>query len=196
VTFCVVGTFFFTFFSPIFESWAAYVPDIDTNSKMFESWYYRYSVNTTYFPLSQFVAFMGLSVYGWAFINLINCQRKNPFTSGNNTYKDIKILLIVAPIIFLLSGVVIFRQANDLSGYCGQQSEEANGASHHGKTIFLKMSEEDASNVDTLGAVLETEDDMVLLFHTLQQSNYLKSYKGRAEPACETYTQEEIFKWN
>lgn len=58
------------------------------------------------------------------------------------------------------------------------------------------MSEEDASNVDTLGAVLETEDDMVLLFHTLQQSNYLKSYKGRAEPACETYTQEEIFKWN
>ena len=106
------------FFSPIFESWAAYVPDIDTNSMLFEKWYYRYTVKTTYFPLSQFVAFAGLSIYGWMFINVVNCQRKNPFTSGNGHYKDFKILLVMIPILFLMSGLVVFRQANDLSGYC------------------------------------------------------------------------------
>jgi len=49
---CACGTALFFFFSPIAESWAAYVPDIDTHSSLFESWYYRYTVNTTYFPLS------------------------------------------------------------------------------------------------------------------------------------------------
>jgi len=38
------------------------------------------------------------------------------------------------------------------------------------------MSPEDAANVDTLSAVLESDDDLVLLFHTVQQSNYLKNY--------------------
>ena len=95
-----------------------YVPDLDTGSQLFEQWYYRYTVNTTWLPLSQFVAFYALAVYGWAFINLVNCQRKNPFTSGNAHYKDIKIMLLVAPLIFFISGLVVFRQANDLSGYC------------------------------------------------------------------------------
>ena len=195
MTWCVVGTFIYAFFSPVWESWAAYIPDIDTKSSLFESWYFRETVNTTYFPLSQLFAYMGLSITGWTFINLVTLQKKNPFTSGNNHYKDFKILLIMAPIIFLMSGAIVLRQANDLSGYCDQQSEEgANGP--HGKTFYLKMSHEDALNVDTLGAVLETDDDMVLLFHTLQESNYMKSYKGRAEPACEIYTQEEIYKWN
>jgi len=80
---------------------------------------------------------MLLSIYGWMFINLVNMERKNPFTSGNMHYRDFKIMLMVAPIIFLMSGLVVFRQANDLSGYCQSQD---NGENHHGKTIYLQMS--------------------------------------------------------
>ena len=97
-----------------------YLPDVNTGSELYEQWYYRYTVNTSWLPLSQFVAFIGLAVYGWAFINLVNMQRKDPFISGNYAhYLDIKQMLLVAPIIFFFSGVVIFRQANDLAGYLG-----------------------------------------------------------------------------
>ena len=58
------------------------------------------------------------------------------------------------------------------------------------------MSPEDAANVDTLSAVLESDDDLVLLFHTVQQSNYLKNYGDQVAPACKTYTQEEVYAYN
>lgn len=88
--YCLFGTVFFFTFSPLILNLAAFVPDFDTGSQLYEHWYYRYTVNTTWFPLSQFVAFMGLAIYGWTFINLINCQRNNPFTDGNNSYKSFK----------------------------------------------------------------------------------------------------------
>ena len=50
--------------------------------------------------------------------------------------------------------------------------------------------------MDTLSAVLESDDDLVLLFHTVQQSNYLKNYGGQIAPACKTYTQEEVYAYN
>ena len=191
---CACGTAVFMFFSPIFEHLSSYVPDVDTGSEFFEKWYYRSTVETTWLPLSQLVALFGLSIYGWCFINLINCQRKNPFTSGNEHYKDIKMMLLMTPILFFFSGIVVLRDAHDLSGYCAQN--DANGAVHNGKTIYLQMSPEDSANVDTLSAVLETDDDLVLLFHTIQQSNYLKSYGGQNAPACKTYTQEEVYAYN
>jgi len=103
-------------------------------------------------------------------------------------------LLMMAPLLFFVSGLVCFRDSHDLSGYCNQS--DANGTLHDGKTIFLKMSPEDADNVDTLSAVLATDDDLVLLFHTIQNSNYLKNYMGTEDPTCKTYTQEEVYAWN
>jgi len=51
--FCFFGTVFFFIMSPLFvELSNNYVPDIDTGSEMFESWYYRITINTTWFPLS------------------------------------------------------------------------------------------------------------------------------------------------
>ena len=49
---CVAGTAVFFFFSPMFEHLGSYVPDIDTGSMLFEKFYYRYSVDTTWLPLS------------------------------------------------------------------------------------------------------------------------------------------------
>lgn len=146
-----MGTIFFWLFSPLILNIAAFVPDIDTGSQLYQNWYYRYTVNTTWFPLSEFLAFLGLSIYGWVFINIVNIRRKNPFTSGNNTYKDFKTMLICVPIIFILSGVIMFRQTHDLSAYCKTSSNGLNES----KTIYLKASgEQSYTNYSALQTVL------------------------------------------
>ena len=101
----------------------ANVSDVNTYSQLYLDWYYRYTVNTTWFPMSAFVAFMTLSVLGWIFVNVITMKRLDPFTSGNYTYKDFKIMLVCAPIIFMLSGVIVFRQKHNMNGYCNKDSD-------------------------------------------------------------------------
>lgn len=165
VLWCLAGTAVFVTFSPVFEHLAAQIPDFNTKSQVFQLWYYRYTVDTTWLPVSQLVAFFGLAIYGWAFINLVNCQRKNPFTSGNSHYWDFKLLLMMTPLLFFISGLVTLRSAHDLSGYCTGSNDLAN--SDGGKTIYLKMAHEQVENIDELSAVLETDDSMVLLFHTI-----------------------------
>jgi hypothetical protein len=59
-------------------------------SALYEKIYFRGEVNTTWFPLAQFASYYVLSVVGWAMINTVNCERKNPFTSGNNDYVSFK----------------------------------------------------------------------------------------------------------
>lgn len=51
-------------------------------------------------------------------INTVNCERKNPFTSGNSNYRSFMYLLLVVPIIFCDSVINIQRQRYDLNGYC------------------------------------------------------------------------------
>ena len=102
------------------------MPEIDTKSELYANWYYRVVVNTTWFPLAQFISFMALMVFGWTFVNVVTLKRSDPFTSGNNTYKDIKTMLTFAPIIFLLSGLIVFRQPHDLSGYCNNAADNDN----------------------------------------------------------------------
>ena len=91
---------------------------------MFQTFYNRYMFNSTWFPTSNLVACIILNIIGWSFINLINCSRSNPFTSGNSSYKDFKKLLIFTPIFFLTSGLVVFRSRNSLSGYCEKTEKE------------------------------------------------------------------------
>ena len=109
LTWCFVGTCAYFVFSPLWLNLGSLVPDIDTKSKFYENWHYRYIVNTTWFPVSSFVAYMLLCISGWVFINWFNCQRANPFTSGNKHYKDFYIMLAVAPILFLFSGNIVLR---------------------------------------------------------------------------------------
>jgi len=92
-------------------------------SKLFETIYYRGEVKTTWFPFAQLVSYFGLSILGWAMINTVNCERKNPFTSGNNDYRSFKQLLIAVPIVFCYSVIAIQRQKYDLNGYCQQPAD-------------------------------------------------------------------------
>ena len=91
---------------------------------MFESFYDRYTFKSTWFPVSQLVACFLFNIIGWTFINLFNCSRSNPFTSGNGGYKDFKKLLLFTPVFFLLSGLVIYRSRHSLSGYCSKGQRE------------------------------------------------------------------------
>ena len=109
-------------------------------------------VNTTWFPLADFFAFMGLAVYGWTFISLFNCFRTNPVSSGNHSFKDFALFLPLSILVFFMSGIIVWRQKNDLSGYCTASA----GAGHSGgKHIFLRESEPSAQ----ISSVLGTENE-------------------------------------
>lgn len=130
---------------------------------------------------------MILLVYGWTYVNWVTLKRSNPFTSGNGHYLDIKILLFCAPILFLLSGVIVLRQPHDLSGYCttpeqGQASRIMLKASHEDKMLWAEK------------VITEQQDEMILL-HTLQHANYLGDYQS-VTPECRTYTSDEVMSYN
>lgn len=96
-----------------------FVTDFDTQLSIFETVYYRITVNTTWFSLSQFLVFIAMNAIGFMFINRVNMLRKDPFTSGNNTHHAFKLVItLFAPLFFIMSGMVTKRQAHDLSGYC------------------------------------------------------------------------------
>ena len=44
--------------------------------------------------------------------------------------------------------------------------------------------------------MLESNDDTLLLLHTLQQGDYMREFKHAEYPTCIEYTKEEIFNWN
>jgi len=62
-------------------------------------------VNTKYFPTGQFLTSMGLSVLGWAFVNLVTLRRTDAFTSGNGSHESFHKLLKMVPIVFLYSTI-------------------------------------------------------------------------------------------
>jgi hypothetical protein len=80
--------------------------------------YFRGLVNTTWFPLRNFVAYFLLQVLGFTLVSTITMQRSDPFMDGNQTYDGIKYVMISAPILFFASGIIALRSEHDLSGYC------------------------------------------------------------------------------
>lgn len=75
-------------------------------------------VNTTYFPVGQLFAQMGIACFGWAFVNVVTLRRTDPFTSGNGSHESFKKLLWLVPIVFMYSTINTQRQSHDLDGYC------------------------------------------------------------------------------
>ena len=58
-------------------------------------------------------------------------------------------MLVLTPIIFLFSGTIVFRQKEDLSGYCTESD-------HASKTIHLRATSDES--LLATQAVLESED--------------------------------------
>jgi len=82
--------------------------------------YYRYYVNTSYFPFAQLFFYVCMFAIGFSFVVVVNLgnNRPNPFMSSNGTYKDIKWTMVYAFAFFLASGIVVLKQREDLDSYC------------------------------------------------------------------------------
>jgi len=224
IRWCVLGTTTFYALAATFVHSASMFDDWNTESELFQSIYFRDSVNTTWFPSSQFWTYIGLAMLGWAFINTINCQRSDPFTSGNGDHKSFHKLLWLSPIIFLDSVIVIQRGTHDLEGWCPAQNvteaifdaqpEPAHSGVHYlgagnnvGSPVFLDDAEADYEIIKadvivtpptsaTISA--EVDDPTLLLFSTIDIMGYLKGifHVDEFTPECHIYTNEEVFKWN
>lgn len=83
-------------------------------------------VDTTYFPVGQFFAQLGLGCLGWAFVNLVTLKRQDPFTSGNGNHEGFKKMLVITPLVFIVSTLNTQRQAHDLVGYCAVPDVQSN----------------------------------------------------------------------
>ena len=118
---CICFTLVWFMLGAVVFNYAQFIPDIDTQSEIFQSIYYREWVNTTWFPLSNFVSYFIINILGWAFVNLITLGRTQAFIDGNGSYQGIKIVLVTVPFLFLVSAIVILRARNDLSGYCVEE---------------------------------------------------------------------------
>lgn len=80
---CVFGSLIYWVLCCLVTYCSTFFPDIDTGSEMYQNFYYRVMINTTYFPLGSFMSTMGMSVLGWTFVNVVTLKRTDPFTSGN-----------------------------------------------------------------------------------------------------------------
>jgi hypothetical protein len=118
IRWCVSGTIGFYFASAVFVYSASFFNDVDTRklqthtfsncvlgSILFKNIYYRIMVDTTYFPVGQLFAQMGLACLGWAFVNVVTLRRTDPFTSGNGSHSAFKKLLWMVPIVFMYSTI-------------------------------------------------------------------------------------------
>jgi hypothetical protein len=110
VLYFVLGTLiFYACSAPIAYLFASGIlPETDTGSDFFRMIYYRLYVNTTYVSVGIFVFWIIMYIVGFAFVSVVNLQnvRPNPFISNNGTYKDIKFAVLLAGLLFVLSGMV------------------------------------------------------------------------------------------
>ena len=95
--------------------------EINTHSKLYESFYFRIVYYTKYVSLPKFVFYGTMNVIGTTFVTCITLQlkRKNPFYDQHYSMASFyKTLLVVNPAMFLMTFIVNLRGANDLKSYC------------------------------------------------------------------------------
>ena len=124
---------------------------------------------------------MMLNIIGWSFINLINCSRPNPFTSGNGGYKDFKKLLLFTPIFFLVSGLVVYRSRHSLDGYCNSRDHEIvltdpHKLNHAQQKVATKIKPQpDKQSFDQYFTLDGDMDTTLLFMHSFSQNDHFKS---------------------
>lgn len=62
-------------------------------------------VNTSYFPIGQLVATLGINMLAWVFVNVVTLERTDPFSSGNGGHLDFHRMLMIVVIVFFYSTI-------------------------------------------------------------------------------------------
>lgn len=167
------------------------VTDYDTKEPIFETIYYRITVNTTWFSLSQLLVFIAMNAIGFMFVNRVNMERHDPFASGNrrNHHHAFKLACtLFAPILFIMSGIVTKRQAHDLSGYCASEQINENIAVSTTLSMLQTTKMMAPHQLDD-----SISDSTLRLFHSIGELNLVGE---NSVPSCKVYTNMEIFKFN
>ena len=107
---CVLGSLtYFVLASAFVYSACHYFEDYDTASQTYQDLYFRGTVNTTYFAPGGLLLYVCLHAFGYTLIALVNCQRSDPFKSGNGDHKAFFWTLLFATIFYFVSGNVTMR---------------------------------------------------------------------------------------
>ena len=122
--YCILGTLIYFGLSSLIVKFSLKFDDFNTNSQLFENFYFRGMVFTEYLPVGQFVYYWIMLPVGFTFVNLVTLknERKNPFLDNHMSYRSfILIITVIAPVFFFVSAIVALRGQNDLDGYCHSQ---------------------------------------------------------------------------
>ena len=68
---CLAGMAVYLFLSPMILKIENELFEVNTESELFKNTFYRVYVNTTWFPLAQFVSYMVFCAYGWTYISMV-----------------------------------------------------------------------------------------------------------------------------
>ena len=116
-----------------------FIEEFDTGSAAYQRFYERETYYTTYFSPGKLIYWLCLAVVGFTFVVVVNLGnvRKNPFTSMNGSYKDVKALIPISFSLFMISAIVFLRGKHDMQRNCEQlDSSFILNAEEKGFTVF------------------------------------------------------------
>ena len=115
----------------------SFVQGIDTQSETFRLFYSRgESFDTTVFPLSTLLFYLGSNILGIAYINVanLNYYRNSLFMNKHGTYSSLYWTLLLTPLFFVASVLIMLRSPDSLSS----KPCEVNDVSCQGKPYSFK----------------------------------------------------------
>lgn len=119
--YCVLGTLIYFCMSSFICKFVLNIADFNTESTLFENFYFRGMVFSEYLPTGQLFYYWIMLPVGFTFVNIVNLsnERKNPFLDNHMSYRSFFLTVtLVAPVFFFVSAIVTLRGQHDLDGYC------------------------------------------------------------------------------
>ena len=82
--------------------------------------------DTDWFPVSNFIAYMVLNGFGFAYVNLITHNRRKPFITGNvDTFDFTVLIMIITPLVFFNSTITLWRSRHAIDEIkCAEDENE------------------------------------------------------------------------
>ena len=106
---------------------SAGMPEWDTESELFRRVYYRGDeiFNTTVFPIDSLFFYFSMNLLGVAYVNVsnLNFVRNSFFLSNHMWYRDFWKTVIFAPILFMISSIMMIRSRNNIESKTYTTSE-------------------------------------------------------------------------
>jgi hypothetical protein len=111
-----------------------------TDSELFRWWYKRGdSFDTTVFPVSTLLFYLGSNVLGIVYVNMSNLKnyRGNPLLNKFASYYSLLWTVMLTPVLFLLSTIIVLRSPDSLSSLsCSDNTVSCVGKPYSRRNCF------------------------------------------------------------